>query len=404
MMKNNRMTKLFAKHVFVMVLVSCGLATTAFGMESRGKKRVRSEDAQAVATVPIVYSEKYEFSLPSIANLGAQYGFYLKPKSKSIYEKLKKMNLGKRYMFGVPDEYPGSFALAHDEEYRAQLQDSNLVVSSLYANIVSLLDKSGVKEQVPFNAETLRSLLPIICPISPDSVIKDFITPMMYQTYGTITACHLALKYQVAVSLGGGLHHACSKKMDGFCPYNDVAIAVREVLSRENDDFVILVVDCDVHQGNGYDKILKKEVMDDGRVVIFDVFNQNNKDQAVRKNIGYCFPCQDGLSSDDYLKIVKENLPSAIDDVAPDLIIYLAGADPFDGDKIGGFKVSGQAIIDRDNFIIEQARISAVPIAVVLAGGFMPEEAEIQAQSIGNIVKKCTKSSLKKRKVQEINE
>ncbi len=101
---------------------------------------------------------------------------------------------------------------------------------------------------------------------------------------------------------------------------------------------------------------------------------------------------------------MKENLPSAIDDVAPDLIIYLAGADPFDGDKIGGFKVSGQAIIDRDNFIIEQARISAVPIAVVLAGGFMPEEAEIQAQSIGNIVKKCTKSSLKKRKVQEINE
>jgi acetoin utilization deacetylase AcuC-like enzyme len=181
---------------------------------------------------------------------------------------------------------------------------------------------------------------------------------------GTILAAEHALKDGLCVHIGGGFHHAFPDHGEGFCVLNDVAIAL-EKLRHEGKIAKAMVVDCDLHQGNGTAAIL-------GR-----------KDYAVTFSIHQmdCYPADKpsstvdvGLWSGDgdakYLAALKEHFPQLYRKHKPGLVFYVAGSDPLEGDQLGGLTLSKEGLIARDTIVIEGARRLRIPLVIVFAGGY----------------------------------
>lgn len=181
---------------------------------------------------------------------------------------------------------------------------------------------------------------------------------------GTILTAERALKDGLAVHIGGGFHHAFPDHGEGFCTLNDVAVAL-EKMKKEARIGRGMVVDCDLHQGNG------------------TAFIFQNKDYAFTFSIHQMdiYPAEKppgsidvGLWSGDgdvqYLSQVRAHFPRLYSEFKPDLIFYLAGADPYEKDQLGSLKVTIGGLQERDRVIIGEARRLRIPVAVVLAGGY----------------------------------
>ncbi len=181
---------------------------------------------------------------------------------------------------------------------------------------------------------------------------------------GTILTAEMALKDGVAVHLGGGFHHAFPDHGEGFCVFNDVAVAL-EKMKQEGKIERGMVVDCDLHQGNGTSFILSKK--DYG--FTFSIHQMDN------------YPAEKPLSSVDvglwsgdgdekYLSSLREHFPSLYQQFKPDLIFYLAGADPYEDDQLGNLNLTIEALEERDRIVIEEARRLQLPVAILFAGGY----------------------------------
>jgi len=178
-------------------------------------------------------------------------------------------------------------------------------------------------------------------------------------TGGTIAAAAAALEDGAAAHLGGGLHHAFANHGEGFCPLNDVAVAVRSVPIRR-----AAIVDLDVHHGNGTAMIFER----DERVFTFSMHQQHNY-PAFKPRSDLDVGLEDGVRDDRYLSLLVDALPAVMAS-APDLVVYLAGADPFEGDRLGGLRLTKAGLAERDRLVIAAARGAGVPIVTVLAGGY----------------------------------
>lgn len=181
---------------------------------------------------------------------------------------------------------------------------------------------------------------------------------------GTTLTGTLALELGVAIHLGGGFHHAFADHGEGFCLLNDVAVALAALRARGSIRRAA-VVDLDVHHGNGTAAILG----DDPDVFTFSMHQEHN----------YPFPkppgdldvgLDDGTRDERYLELLDTHLPSILDDHRPELVIYLAGADPYRGDQLGGLRLSRDGLRKRDRMVFTSCRERDVPVAVVLAGGY----------------------------------
>jgi acetoin utilization deacetylase AcuC-like enzyme len=181
---------------------------------------------------------------------------------------------------------------------------------------------------------------------------------------GTIAACRTALAEGVAMNLAGGTHHAYPDHGEGFCVFNDVAIAIR-ALQAEGLIEHAAILDCDVHQGNGTAAI----VADDPTVFTFSVHGANNFPLHKEKS-DLDLELPDGADDDDYLEAVEYGLGRSLSLSRPSLAIYLAGADPFEGDTLGRLKVSKGGLAARDRLVFEHCRHAGVPVAIVLGGGY----------------------------------
>lgn len=180
----------------------------------------------------------------------------------------------------------------------------------------------------------------------------------------TLAACRSALTDGVAVNLAGGTHHAFADHGEGFCVFNDAAVAVR-ALQAERLVRQVLIVDCDVHQGNGTAAIFAG----DGSVHTLDVFAERN--YPFRKETPtLAVPLPDGTSDLAYLESLGDALPRAIAASHPDLAIYVSGADPHEGDRLGRLSLSKAGLDERDRFILGALRHAGVPVAVTMAGGY----------------------------------
>jgi len=191
---------------------------------------------------------------------------------------------------------------------------------------------------------------------------------------------------RVAANLAGGSHHAFSDRGAGYCVFNDVAVAAR-VLLRDSLIKRAVVVDCDVHQGDGTAAIFR----DDPHVFTMSLHGATNF--PFRKEIGdldVTFP--DGARDDEYLAALAMHLPEVLDGSAPEVVFYLAGADPYEGDRLGKLSLTIDGLVQRDRFVFEQCRIRSIPVVVTMAGGYCPDVEAIVAIH-ANTIKEAARSA-----------
>lgn len=183
---------------------------------------------------------------------------------------------------------------------------------------------------------------------------------------GTLAAAGLALASRdIAVNLGGGLHHAFADRGERFCVYNDVAAAIAELRAR-GDRSRVLVVDLDLHDGDGTRAIFA----DDPSVYTFSIHNHSTP--GIEAKAATVIELGDGVGDEVYLEAVRSSLPPVFDRFKPELVFYLAGCDPAADDQIGDWKISAGALLERDRFVLSCARESGrkLPLVIVLAGGY----------------------------------
>lgn len=181
---------------------------------------------------------------------------------------------------------------------------------------------------------------------------------------GTLLAGRLALEHGACPHLGGGFHHAFADHGEGFCLLNDVAVAAAELLAS-GEVARVAVVDLDVHHGNGTAAIFAGE----GRVFTMSMHQQNNyplEKPPSDVDVGL----RDRTGEDEYLDLLQQHLPAAVEKHAPDLVFYLAGADPYRLDQLGGLALTRDGLRERDRTVLDACRSAEVPVAVVLAGGY----------------------------------
>jgi acetoin utilization deacetylase AcuC-like enzyme len=181
---------------------------------------------------------------------------------------------------------------------------------------------------------------------------------------GTIDACRAALEEGVAVNLGGGTHHASRDQAQGFCLFNDVVMAARAMQAEGRAERVV-VLDCDVHQGNGTAAL----AAGDPTVFTFSIHNEQNfplRKEPSDLDIGL----GDGTGDAAYLEALEEGIAQAIGQAQADLAVYLAGADPYEGDLLGRFALTKEGLARRDDLVFERCWRAGLPVATLLAGGY----------------------------------
>jgi acetoin utilization deacetylase AcuC-like enzyme len=167
---------------------------------------------------------------------------------------------------------------------------------------------------------------------------------------------------KVSIHIGGGLHHAFPNHGEGFCPFNDVAVAVRVLQARGIER--VAIVDCDVHHGNGTAFIFES----DPRVFTFSIHQQHNYPMwKPRGSLDIGLP--DGAGDGRFLRELAQALPTVMAS-EPRAVFYLAGADPYEGDQLGGLRMTREGLRRRDRLVIETVRAAGVPLVVTLAGGY----------------------------------
>jgi acetoin utilization deacetylase AcuC-like enzyme len=188
---------------------------------------------------------------------------------------------------------------------------------------------------------------------------------------GTLEACRDALEGGAGINLAGGTHHAYPDRGEGYCVFNDVAVAIR-ALEREGRVSRALVIDLDVHQGNGTAKIFE----DDPSVYTFSMHGARNypfHKERSRRDVELA----DGTGDEAYLDLLDRHLDPAIEDARPDLAVYIAGADPYRGDRLGRLAMSIEGLRTRDARVFDAVRARGVPVAMVLGGGYAEHLADI---------------------------
>ena len=203
-------------------------------------------------------------------------------------------------------------------------------------------------------------------PWSPELVLRS-----RHSVGGTISACRAALVDGLAANLAGGTHHAYPDHGEGFCVFNDVAVAAR-VMQRERRAERVLIADCDVHQGNGTAAIFNS----DAQVFTFSVHGARNfpfhKEQS-----DLDIALEDGTGDDAFLDALDGGLTRALRDADPNLVIYLAGADPFSGDAYGRLALSKDGLARRDRLVLGTCRAAGLPVAVTMSGGYARDVSDI---------------------------
>ena len=196
----------------------------------------------------------------------------------------------------------------------------------------------------------------------------------------TVSAARTAMKVGVAANLAGGTHHAYASKGSGFCVFNDVAVAARllqaEAARASRREFQVAVIDLDVHQGNGTAHIFR----DDPTVFTFSMHGAKNFPFR-KEHSDLDIELPDGCGDDDYLTQLQTGLQQLQARCQPELIFYLAGADPHEGDRLGRLQLSFAGLQMRDRMVLQWAGARRIPLAMAMAGGYGKDMADtVQVQ------------------------
>lgn len=188
---------------------------------------------------------------------------------------------------------------------------------------------------------------------------------------GTILTAQLALKYGCACNTAGGTHHAFPSYGSGFCIFNDMAIAAK-ILLQQNLVEKILIIDCDVHQGDGTAFIFR----DDDSVFTFSMHCEANF-PSIKQKSDLDVPLPVGLDDDGYLQILASHLTDLLSEVKPDLVLYDAGVDTHVSDRLGKLALTDQGIYRRERMVLSTCLTGGYPVACVIGGGYSNNLSEL---------------------------
>ncbi|MCE7864323.1 MAG: histone deacetylase [Bacteroidetes bacterium CHB5] len=188
---------------------------------------------------------------------------------------------------------------------------------------------------------------------------------------GTLLCAEYALQHGIAMNIAGGTHHAFTSRGEGFCLLNDIAIAALYLLNQKSVS-KILVVDLDVHQGNGTAQIFSN----DNRVFTFSMHGANNY-PLIKEQSDLDIGLKDFTTDDFYLKTLDTNLKNLIDQVQPEFIFYQSGVDILATDKLGRLSISREGCKQRDKLVLETARLNHIPVVASMGGGYSPDFRDI---------------------------
>ncbi|MFN3795687.1 MAG: histone deacetylase [Chitinophagaceae bacterium] len=190
-------------------------------------------------------------------------------------------------------------------------------------------------------------------------------------TQGTIDCCHYALQLGAALNVAGGTHHAFADRGEGFCLLNDFGVAANYLLKKQLAQ-QILIIDLDVHQGNGTASLFTQEP----RVFTFSMHGAHNypfhKEQS-----DLDIPLPDGIDDAAYLNLLEQNLKQLFTQVKPDFVFYLSGVDILATDKFGKLKISMEGCKQRDAMVFEYCKKQKTPVVVAMGGGYSPDVRDI---------------------------
>jgi len=278
---------------------------------------------------------------------------------------------------------PRKYRYLYEHVIRMGIQKSHLVLSrhASYEEL-KLVHSAKYLKKIWQGELSSADIHRLEIPFSPE--IREF---AILTVGGTIQAAEWALKTGIAVHIGGGFHHAFPDHGEGFCLLNDMAVAT-EKLRREQRIEKVMIVDLDVHQGNGTAAIFA------GRQDVF-TFSLHQMDiypaQKTKSTLDVGLWAGDG--DETYLQALTTYFPRIVDDFQPNLLFYLAGADPFVHDQLGGLKISKAALKKRDELIIFETRKRKIPLVILPGGGYaydLQDTVDIHFQTI-KLARKLTR-------------
>ncbi|MES2332629.1 MAG: histone deacetylase [Bacteroidota bacterium] len=197
---------------------------------------------------------------------------------------------------------------------------------------------------------------------SPELTLRELMI-----TQGTIDCCSYAMESGIALNVAGGTHHAFPDRGEGFCLLNDMAVASNYLLHNQLAQ-QILIIDLDVHQGNGTAKIFENEP----RVFTFSMHGGHNY-PFHKETSDLDIPLKDGTSDVEYLQILSDTLPALIQKIKPDFAFYLSGVDILASDKFGKLNVSIEGCKKRDAIVFQLLEENNIPVVVAMGGGYSPD-------------------------------
>jgi acetoin utilization deacetylase AcuC-like enzyme len=258
------------------------------------------------------------------------------PKYRMLGERLKQSGLAGKFTFVQPHAATRrELARAHDLKYLERFESGRL---------------------------TEKEIRRIGLPWS-----EDLVSRAKHSAGATIDACFAALEDGAAVNLGGGTHHAHADFGQGYCLLNDSAVASCAILSH-HPAMRILILDCDVHQGNGTAALMRSN----RNVFTFSIHGENNFPH--RKEPGDLdIALPDNTRDQSYAEALADGLKQVTEMFSADLMIYLAGADPFTQDRFGRLDLSKEGLAERDRIVLDFCRENRLPVAVTMAGGYAPD-------------------------------
>jgi acetoin utilization deacetylase AcuC-like enzyme len=253
------------------------------------------------------------------------------------------------------------YRLVRDELLRdGTLRDSDILrPEPATDDQVSLVHDQAFVQKINRGSLTRTEEMVLEVPYSPE--LRD---AMWLCAGGSIATARKALETGIAVHLGGGFHHAFPDHGEGFCLINDVAIAIRTLQAGGEIERAV-VIDCDVHHGNGTAAIFR----DDPSVFTFSMHQERNY-PAWKPPGDLDLGLDDRTGDAEYLGLLERHIPNILDRQRFQLAFYLAGADPYQQDQLGGLSLTIEGLAARDGFVFDSLREHSIPVAVTLAGGY----------------------------------
>jgi histone deacetylase 11 len=313
--------------------------------------------SSAAEKKPIIYSPSYNIGVKAMEKL---HPFDLRKFSHVFNELVDRGLLDKGAAIAPEKASAADLALVHTPAYLKTLEDKEKLAEIFEVPMVEKLPLFVTKKLV--------------------------LDPMLHQAGGSVRAGEEALKSGWAINLGGGFHHASADHGHGFCAIADISLAVKKLRDAHPDVRKVMIVDLDVHQGDGHET----DFRNDPDAYIVDLYNRNifpgDLDGRKRANVNGGLPS--GTADADYLARLESALDQAGKEFKPDVIFYVAGSDILTGDPLGDFNVRPAGLVKRDELVFDFALKNKFPIAMLFGGGYQKSNAGVIADSIENLDRK----------------